>query len=86
MLEEDGGHEHRLSQEQEVSAMVNPRSITLHQTPSESSARNSFRGEIVQIVPVSAKFAEGSDTPEGLMRVSILIDSAWIARCGVQSC
>ena len=59
---------------QEVSVVVDPRSITLHQSRPESSARNVFRGEIMQNVPVSAAFSETEKKMEGLMRVSMLID------------
>ena len=59
---------------QEVSVVVDPRSITLHQSRPESSARNAFRGEVLQNVPVSAAFSETEKKMEGLMRVSMLID------------
>jgi molybdate transport system ATP-binding protein len=59
---------------QDVSVVVDPRSITLHQSRPESSARNVFRGEIIQNVPVSAAFSETEKKMEGLMRVSMLID------------
>jgi hypothetical protein len=63
-----------LDQGQEVSVVVDPRSITLHQSKPESSARNVFCGEILQIVPVSAAFSEAEKKMEGLMRVSMRID------------
>jgi molybdate transport system ATP-binding protein len=59
---------------QEISVVVDPRSITLHQSRPESSARNVFRGEIIQNVPVSAAFSEADKKMEGLMRVSMFID------------
>jgi len=59
---------------QEVPVVVDPRSITLHQSRPESSARNAFRGEVLQNVPVSAAFSETEKKMEGLMRVSMLID------------
>jgi molybdate transport system ATP-binding protein len=59
---------------QDVSVVVDPRSITLHQARPESSARNVFRGEVLQNVPVSAAFSEAEKKMEGLMRVSMLID------------
>jgi molybdate transport system ATP-binding protein len=58
----------------EVSVVVDPRSITLHQSRPVSSARNVFAGQIIQIVPVSAAFSETEKKMEGLMRVSMSID------------
>jgi molybdate transport system ATP-binding protein len=59
---------------EEAFVVVDPRSITLYQNPPDSSARNVFRGEIVQILRL--------DTPtgregrfDGRVRVSILLDN-----------
>ena len=59
---------------EEAYVVVDPRSITLYQNPPDSSARNVFRGEIVQILRL--------DTPsgregryDGRARVSILLDN-----------
>jgi molybdate transport system ATP-binding protein len=59
---------------EEAYVVVDPRSITLYQNPPDSSARNVFRGEIVQILRL--------DTPtgregryDGRVRVSILLDN-----------
>jgi molybdate transport system ATP-binding protein len=67
-------HTTKLTPQQEVAVVVDPRNITLHQSKPESSARNVFRGEIIQIVPISATFSETEKMMEGLMRVSMLID------------
>jgi molybdate transport system ATP-binding protein len=74
--QDDTQHTTNLTPHQEVSVVVDPRSITLHQSKSESSAQNVFRGEIIQIVPISATFSETDKMMEGLMRVSMLIDPA----------
>jgi molybdate transport system ATP-binding protein len=52
----------------EASVVVDPRSITLHRSPPDSSARNLLRGDIVQVVPV------GSGA-QGHMRVTLLVDA-----------
>ncbi len=59
---------------EEAYVVVDARSITLYQNPPDSSARNVFRGEIVQILRL--------DTPtgregryDGRVRVSILLDN-----------
>jgi molybdate transport system ATP-binding protein len=72
--QDDTQHPTTLTPQQEVSVVVDPRSVTLHQSMPESSARNVFRGEIIQNVPVSAAFSEADKKMEGLMRVSMLID------------
>jgi molybdate transport system ATP-binding protein len=74
--QDDTQHTTNLTPHQEVSVVVDPRSITLHQSKPESSAQNVFRGEIIQIVPISATFSETDKMMEGLMRVSMLIDPA----------
>src|SRR5207244_3385359 len=56
---------------EEAYVVVDPRSITLHQTPPEGSARNVFYGEIVHLLRLGAP---GRD--DGRVRVSILVDSA----------
>jgi molybdate transport system ATP-binding protein len=74
--QDDAQHATKLIPQQEVSVVVDPRSITLHQSKPKSSARNVFRGEIIQIVPISATCSETAKKMEGLMRVSMLIDPA----------
>ena len=62
---------------EEAYVIVEPRSITLYSSQPDSSARNTFRGEVTQILRV------GSTTPtstsssietEGVFRVTLLID------------
>lgn len=52
--------------------IVDPRSITLYQNPPESSARNVFRGEIVQMLRLSASPLYDDER----VRVSILLDES----------
>jgi molybdate transport system ATP-binding protein len=76
ILQDDAQHPTKLTPQQEVSVVVDPRSITLHQSKPVSSARNVFHEEIIQIVLISATFSEIEKKMEGLMRVSMLIDPA----------
>jgi len=55
--------------------VVDPRSITLYATPPDSSARNVFQGEIVQILPLSSSLGTESRA-DGRVRVSIMLDAA----------
>lgn len=59
----------------EAYVLVDPRSITLYQTLPDSSARNIFQGEIVQLLHLGANFSNGSEH-DGRVRVSILIDDS----------
>jgi molybdate transport system ATP-binding protein len=61
------------SQAQEVCVVIDPRSIALHRTQPEGSARNLFTGTIVQILPLDAG-ATGSH--DGRVRLSLTIDPA----------
>jgi molybdate transport system ATP-binding protein len=54
--------------------VVEPRSITLYSTQPDSSARNTFRGEIIQIVRVGGSAI--SSRQESILRVSLLIDAS----------
>lgn len=58
---------------EEAYIVVDPRSITLHQTLPESSARNSLRGEIMHMLPLGTAL---TGTGDGVMRVSIMIDNS----------
>ncbi|GCF06525.1 ABC transporter ATP-binding protein [Dictyobacter arantiisoli] len=58
--------------EQEVFVVIDPRSITLHQTPPEGSARNIFQGSIIHILQVGT--SNGSH--EGIVRVSIQLQQS----------
>ncbi len=53
--------------------IVDPRSITLHPSLPSSSARNVFRGKIVQLLRLNSNDLHSSD---GHMRVSVMLDDA----------
>jgi molybdate transport system ATP-binding protein len=55
----------------EAYVIVDPRSITLYQAPPDSSARNIFCGEILQVLRLST--LSGND---GRVRVSIMLDTS----------
>ncbi|GAC1387865.1 MAG: ABC transporter ATP-binding protein [Ktedonobacteraceae bacterium] len=57
---------------EEAFVVVDPRSITLHQHPPESSARNVFIGEIVQVLRLDTPIGSGVRW-DGRVRVSILL-------------
>jgi len=59
----------------EAYVLVDPRSITLYQTLPDSSARNVFHGEIVQLVQLGINSGKGSEH-DGRVRVSITVDDA----------
>jgi len=56
--------------------VVAPRSITLYPTQPDSSARNTFRGEVIQIVRVGSITTSSQQGNEGILRVSLLIDAS----------
>ncbi len=55
--------------------LVDPRSITLYQTLPDSSARNVFHGEIVQLVQLGVNAGKGGEH-DGRVRVSIVVDDS----------
>ena len=55
--------------------VVDPRSITLYSTVHDSSARNVFRGEIVQLLRLGSQ-SSGGDASDGRVRVSIMVDAS----------
>ncbi|HEV7237317.1 MAG TPA: ABC transporter ATP-binding protein [Ktedonobacteraceae bacterium] len=59
----------------EAFIVVDPRSVTLYQLPPDSSARNIFHGEVVQILPMAAYASDGGRR-DGRVRVSIMLDAA----------
>ncbi len=59
----------------EAYVLVDPRSITLYQTLPDSSARNIFHGEIVQLLHLGTNFSNEGEQ-DGRVRVSILIDDS----------
>ena len=58
----------------EAYVVVPPQSVTLYQSPPESSARNIFHGEIVQLLRLGSLFS-GTDNADGRVRVSIALPS-----------
>jgi molybdate transport system ATP-binding protein len=67
---------------EEAYVVIDPRSITLYQTPPDSSARNIFRGEIVQLLHLGASggrrqaAAPTGNMDDGRVRVSMQLDTA----------
>jgi molybdate transport system ATP-binding protein len=59
----------------EAFVLVDPRSITLYQTQPDSSARNIFRGSIVQMLDLGSPFGK-SDEQSGRVRVSMSVDDS----------
>jgi molybdate transport system ATP-binding protein len=60
---------------EEAFVLVDPRSITLYQTRPDSSARNIFHGEIVQLLRLGTNSGNGGEDG-GRVRVSILFDES----------
>jgi molybdate transport system ATP-binding protein len=60
---------------EEAYVVVDPRSITLYQASPDSSARNVFRGEIVQLLHLGASTSNRSED-DGRVRVSMLLETA----------
>ena len=58
--------------------IVDPRSITLHTMHPQGSARNSFRGEIIQILYLGGigQGQAAAPTGDGRVRVSVLLDAS----------
>ncbi len=56
---------------EDVYVVVAPHSITLHDTPPFSSARNVVRGQIVAMLP---RGSASRDDTDGVVRISILLD------------
>ncbi len=73
-LEEQGQVSNAPKIGEDAYLIVDPRSITLYQAPPDSSARNVFHGEIVQLLPLGTSTSNG-DTHDGRVRVSILVDA-----------
>ena len=59
----------------EAFVLVDPRSITLYQTPPDSSARNVFRGSIVQMLDLGSPLGK-NDEHSGRVRVSMSVDDS----------
>ena len=60
---------------EEAFVVVDPRSITLYQASPDSSARNIFHGEIVQVLRLGGATTNG-DRSDGRVRVSVMLDSS----------
>ncbi|HEY4385397.1 MAG TPA: ATP-binding cassette domain-containing protein [Ktedonobacteraceae bacterium] len=71
-LKEQESAEPRPSLGTEAYVIVDPRNVTLHQTPPDSSARNLFQGNVVQILRVSSA-SHSTASEGGRLRVSLLI-------------
>jgi molybdate transport system ATP-binding protein len=69
-LRENDLHEQELAPGAEVNVVIDPRSITLHNTPPESSARNLLHGEIVHILYLAGSM--GRD--DGRVRISLSLE------------
>lgn len=61
---------------EEAYVIVEPRSITLYSAQPDSSARNAFRGEVMQILRVGNTSLSTNADNEGVFRVTLLIDSS----------
>ncbi len=62
--------------DEEAFMIVEPRSITLYSSQPNSSARNTFRGEIIQLLRVGNTSLSSSVDKEGVFRVTLLIDAS----------
>ncbi|GAC1428519.1 MAG: ABC transporter ATP-binding protein [Ktedonobacteraceae bacterium] len=60
---------------EEAYVIVEPRSITLYPNQPNSSARNTFRGEVTQILRVGNTSLATNTENEGVFRVTLLIDA-----------
>jgi len=60
---------------EEAFVVVDPRSITLYQAAPDSSARNIFHGEIVQVLRLGSAASTGGGS-DGRVRVSIMLDAS----------
>lgn len=60
---------------EEAFVVVDPRSITLYQASPDSSARNVFHGEIVQLLRLGSVITNGGRS-DGRVRVSVMLDSS----------
>ncbi|HEX6551696.1 MAG TPA: ABC transporter ATP-binding protein [Ktedonobacteraceae bacterium] len=60
---------------EEAFVVVDPRSITLYQKPPDSSARNVFSGEIVQVLRLDTSIGK-EERHDGRVRVSILLNTS----------
>ncbi len=75
-LREQGADVVRPKIGEEAYVIVEPRSITLYTVQPDSSARNSFRGEVMQIVRVGNTSLSPAIESDGVLRVSLLVDAS----------
>ena len=74
-LHEQEAHTPRPQTGEEAYVIVEPRSITLYPTLPDSSARNAFRGEVIQMLRVGNSSLSSNTENEGVFRVTLLIDA-----------
>ena len=60
---------------EEAFVIVEPRSITLYPSQPDSSARNTFRGEVIQLLRAGNTSHSLNTENEGIFRVTLLIDA-----------
>ncbi len=60
---------------EEAYVVVEPRSVTLYQTLPDTSARNVFRGEIIQLLHLGTSLSSASNLDDGRVRVSMLLET-----------
>ncbi|HET9999729.1 MAG TPA: ABC transporter ATP-binding protein [Ktedonobacteraceae bacterium] len=74
-LEEDGVPDDAPREGDEAFVVVDPHSITLSLTPSESSASNVFEGKIMQVLRLESSSGGSVPLRDGRVRISILLES-----------
>lgn len=60
---------------EEAYVVVEPRSVTLYQTLPDTSARNVFRGEIIQLLHLGTSLGSAGNLDDGRVRVSMLLET-----------
>jgi molybdate transport system ATP-binding protein len=60
---------------EEAYVVVEPRSVTLYQTLPDTSARNVFRGEIIQLLHLGTSLSSAGNLDDGRVRVSMLLET-----------
>src|SRR3989442_7182554 len=60
---------------EEAYVVVEPRSVTLYQTLPDTSARNVFRGEIIQLLHLGTSLSGAGNLDDGRVRVSMLLET-----------
>jgi molybdate transport system ATP-binding protein len=57
----------------EVAVVVHPRSIRLYETEPDDGPLNVLRGEVTQVIPLSAAYTRAGDRLEGVLRASVAV-------------